>query len=222
MKQITISIIALLSVQFSYSQSSTYGPGQKENLSQALSFGFYNPIVEKSIKTLPFSSNEVTYGISYRLKFSERFAFGVEFDFQSSQYKIDQNADHKIFADTIIWAKDKLMHTSFGLSPFLRIYLAPREISEGLHLDLGIKPEIFISKSRVTKDLNKNKVTTRHLKYLNFYRVSAIAKLGYGNVQFYGKYRFTNLFKPLNDSLFPELPRYSFGITIHLNKKNAF
>lgn len=188
--------------------ASTYGGGF-----------MFGPSENDSIAINLFKSYHFFFGSRFKLQPGPFFAvlFDQHFNWEGMSISQDQP---KVFPDTISYRSQNLFQFAYDMSLSMRFnFNVSRGNHLGFYLDLGGYGGVGLFRWTTTKDRfdvngeeRRVKLTERRLGYMNRWRFGAEARLGFGRVMLYGRYRLNNTFKSSYAEDYPEPARITAGI----------
>lgn len=194
------------------------GPNRQNFSHNYLSFSFPITNTENNLmKIVPIASYQFEFGMKYKRKLNSYLAFGGDFFYNRTRYKIEQDSS-KVFPDTLQFDKQKLALNNLGADVFLRLNLGKRGNIVGKYLDLGFYGEWiykgkFLSKNKQDKLINTEEYINP--SYLNRLNYGAKIEIGFNQFAFVGKYRMSDLFTQTNQ---PLMPKFMLGLQIGVFK----
>lgn len=162
-------------------------------------------------------STAYDFGIRYKRKLTNTFAFGLDWGMSFADYHIKQG-EGKMVPDTIINDKEKYLLNTMNGSVYFRFNVGRRGNYLGNYLDLGAYGGWNITKKHKTVNETeadeKVKVVTSRLKYFENFQYGILARIGIGRYALTARYRLSDLMVP--ESSIPELPFLMIGAEIGL------
>lgn len=233
-KQIYILLIFLLSAQ-AYSQTvlmmnnvhEDLAVQQKgENLSSfdmlILRYGHHID-VPGSIGVNSGKSFLFGYGMLHKVKVNKVASVLIESGLTVNNYRIKQDSV-RFFKDTLTYDKERITLFSWDFALGLRFnFDRHRGNHLGWYMDISAFGGWNFLRRRNTivydqlDDVNvRYKMTERKPPYTRRFTYGAEVRFGYAYISFFGRYRLADMFKPVNNQVYPELTRWTAGIVLTL------
>jgi hypothetical protein len=174
-------------------------------------------------------SHSITPGIRYKLKLNNVFAVGASLNYTYNIWHIKQT-DQKVIPNDVLYDKQKLLNHNIGADAFLRFNIGKRGNTIGNFIDIGAYGEWAYRSSHkyyVNVDMTGDPrafdyyvTIQKHLSFINKLNYGLTARLGYGRIIVFGRYRMTDMFtQNFKDAISStELPRLIIGIELGLHK----
>ncbi len=162
------------------------------------------------------NSGDVLFGLRYKYKVSNLFAWGAEAYYRAAVYSIRQDS-LKTFPDTLINDKERLNFNNLTAGLYLRFNFEKKRGNRvGNFLDLGGYGEWTFRLTQFTRnklpDGRVVRANTTGLDYYNAFNYGVVARLGFNRWVFFASWRFSILFKEAKN--IPELPRLTAGLQV--------
>jgi hypothetical protein len=142
---------------------------------------------------------------------------GLSFDFNNYgfqnkvDYRIDSAASFYINSASNI-QKSRLFSSKMTLPLMLHFETYPKKLSKSFHISVGGYASVRLGSNLRIKDVNTRRATTIKNDFsMNDFMVGARAEMGFGPVNLYMTYSFTDLFKTGQG---PSLTPFSVGFTV--------
>lgn len=198
--------------------TSSFGPNRKHFVHFFLGYGLLFGQNNAGAKIRVPASDDFTFGLRYKLKLSETVALGLETNYNMNTFSFRQEAG-KQYADTVLNDKEEL--ELFYLEPalFVRFNFGERGNVVGRFIDIGAGLPIKVGSAHYTSNElptgEIREITTSKLQYIEPFAYHAFGRIGFNNLVFYYRYRFSDVFKA--NAGFPALPAMSFGLQLGLH-----
>lgn len=197
------------------------GPNKDHYYSTFSSFGMlFGAPDSTGSEIVPYKSIYFDMGWRSKRQFSGFFALGNEFNFNLKNYNIKQT-DEKVFGGFQQHKKEKLVLVNANYTLFTRFNFVKRGDHLGKYLDLGAFGEYAFVTRHITKDkiasgdgYTYSKHYLRGLKYVNRVNYGFTARLGFSYLTLFCNYRFSDLFNNKVFPAYPEIPRFTAGISL--------
>jgi hypothetical protein len=187
-----------------------------------LGYGFLiGPSESDSAETIGGSSSSFMLGYLFKWRLTKWYELGFSATYHYSSFHLKQDSS-KIVPDRRLHKQEKIVFNNIQLAPFQRFKLRNRYHSTGTFIDLGIYAGYHYRTKHQTRENNRTPNTSRTrtvnlgLKYTEEFSYGVLARVGFNRLMFYGRYRFSDLFKESED--LPELPRFEVGLKIGIHQ----
>jgi hypothetical protein len=234
MKKYIILLSLLFVTMHSFSQDGEdddkLGVNKTNFIHNYINFGFMMPIGEEEGAAILYGkSHTFTYGIRYRYRVVDFFAFGLGLNY-TNQVWHNKQISSKAIPDNTLYDKEKFFTNNLGSDVFIRFTTGNDDNTLGNYIDIGAYGEWVYSNSReltINSDDPDNSlayeyynVTFKNLNYFQKINYGLITRIAYGKYVLFAKYRmsdmFTDDFKELITPV--EFPRVIVGFEIGLHK----
>ena len=179
-----------------------WGNNRLHNLSVNIGFGSYIIIFEaEELKVYPVRSNSSHVGLRYKLRFCNFYAWGLDLNWNTSNYSIKQNSNN-IFPDTLTHHKENFNFHNIGLGYYNRFnFDVKRGNIIGKYLDIGIWGNWRFSAQHTFVDnfetpqhgAYKSRTQLSELNYLTDFHWGVNARLGINSFVIFANYRMSDL-----------------------------
>lgn len=180
----------------------SWGKNRLHNISLNVGFGSYININEpEEIKIYPVRSNYSHIGLRYKLRFCNFYAWGLDLNWNTSNYSIKQNPSNA-FPDTLTHHKEYFNYHNFGLGFYNRFnFDVKRGNIIGKYLDIGIwgnwlfdAKHTFVEKFETPQHgAYESKTKLTKLNYLTDLHWGVNARLGINSFVIFANYRISDL-----------------------------
>jgi len=194
-----------------------FGPNYRHFLHSFLGYGALLGGTEGGGTQIRYgNSGDVLFGIRYKYRVNNFFAFGADVYYHAAIYSIRQDST-KTFPDTIINDKERLTFHNLSTGLYVRFNLEKKRGNRvGNFIDLGGYAEWTFRLTQFTKNKNPDgkvvRTSTTGLDYYNSLNYGAMARLGFDRYIIFASWRFSDLFLPSKN--LPELPRLTVGVQV--------
>lgn len=197
----------------------TTGPNLKKYTHLYVNYGLVLGATEgdnADIKT--GNSSQFAIGLRYKRRLSNFYAFGFDLSYNITTFHLKQDSA-KMLPNTDLHDKEKLSFNNATLQLYNRFNFGKRGNHIGRYIDLGGYGEWAFSVTHYTRDTDDRakalgakatETTNKRLKYTAAFNYGLAARIGFGKVAVFGKYRLSDMFVSKYD--YPELPRIVVGL----------
>ncbi len=166
-------------------------------------FGFGSVVDQpesEHLKIVPGLSNQTMFGMRYKLKFWNFYAWGLDLNWSYNRQFIKQN-NQNLFPDSLTHRKEIFAYHTLGMEYYNRFNFGKRGNMIGNYLDLGVWGNWMFSPKHVVWDTHqepllgatKSKTTFTSLNYVTDMHWGVGARIGFNRWVIYGKYRMSDL-----------------------------
>lgn len=181
----------------------TVGKNRRYFSHNYLSYGaFIQTGASEGLKTNPWVSYQVQYGIRQKLKLSGFYAMGLDISVRWDRYRIVQDETNS-FPDPVTHKKEVFGQNSLKGEYFNRFnFDVKRGDHIGKYLDLGIWGSWIFSSKHIHWDefetpvngASRSRTTLRGLDYFEPWQWGLGARLGFNRYVVFGSYRMSSIF----------------------------
>lgn len=154
-------------------------------------------------------------GLRYKLKATEWLAFQFGVGVSGRTFALAQKSS-KVLPDTLQHFRENYRFTSLGSELSIRFRIPKHGNTLGRYIDLGVRGYWNIGKTHQYTDKMpegaRQRVINSRLPYAEPLGLDFVGRLGFNQLAFVFRYRYSNLFKDSFNR--PELPRYGVGIEL--------
>ncbi len=206
----------ILDVEQGEKDAGRFGQNLKHFVHIYMGGGFIAGASEPGAPLKYTSSGSGLYGIRYKMKISNAYAWGYEIFYNATSYGLKQDST-KIIPYVILHDKESYNTGALGLMLYNRFnFYGVRGNAIGYYMDIGISGEWNIRRNTFSKDKLPGgliiETTTRKIPYINPLASHVILRVGYQHVSFTGAYRITNFF--FSSYHYPQMPKLILGLEI--------
>ncbi len=177
----------------------------------------------RAFEITPGLSYQGKFGLRYKLRFCNFYAWGLDLSISGNRNLIKQNTKN-FFPDTLIHKKEVFSFQTLGLEYFNRFNFGKRGNQVGKFLDLGVwgnwlyvpKQVFWDEHSNLINGASKSKTELWDLNYTTDFHWGVSARLGINRWVLYGTYRMSDIFnsKFHNSSISVEPSRLIVGLEV--------
>ena len=197
----------------------TVGHNQKKYTHLYVNYGFVFGANEgEGAEIRTGNSSQFAIGLRYKRRLSNFYAIGFDLSYNITTFHLKQDSA-KILPDTLLHDKEKFSGNNATLQLYNRFNFGKSGNHIGRYLDLGGYGEWAFSVTHYTKDTDDRAIalgakatqtTNKGLKYAAPFNYGLAARIGFGKMAVFGKYRLSDMFVSKYD--YPELPRIVVGL----------
>ncbi len=155
----------------------------------------------RAFEITPGLSNQVKFGLRYKLRFCNFYAWGLDLSVSGNRNLIKQNSKN-FFPDTLVHKKEVFNYQTLGLEYYNRFNFGKRGNQVGKFLDLGAWANWLYSPQHIFWDehttpvngASKSKTMLSDLNYTTDFHWGLSARLGINRWVIYGTYRMSDIF----------------------------
>lgn len=155
----------------------------------------------RAFEITPGLSNQVKFGLRYKLRFCNFYAWGLDLSISGNRNLIKQNTNN-FFPDSLKHEKEVFKYQTIGLEYFNRFNFGRRGNQVGKFLDLGAWGNWLYSPQHIFWDehitpvngASKSKTILSDLNYTTDFHWGVSARLGINRWVIYGSYRMSDIF----------------------------
>lgn len=194
------------------------GPNRKHYTHTFMSFGLAADAGSAGAKVVQPRVDYFNFGIRYKRRLAEHFAFGFDIAYGVEDYRLKQEAGKKL-PDTLLNSRERMIFNNFTTGLYMRFNFGKRGNQLGKYLDLGGYGNVVFGHTHFLKNKLADGSTVRaRITGLNYYQLlnyGLSARIGLKKLVLFGQYRVSNMF--YGDKNLPELPRILAGVQFVLS-----